>query len=295
MLRGKGTLHIQKGIGAQYSLCEIKGFYIDYSGKVNTNQIDENGLPFTRLADGRCEKLPITVIQYGLGCYEKVLAGEKDFAEKFLIAAEYMKGTQDEKGRWDAFRAQKTHDYYSSMVQGEGISLMLRAYVMTEDESYLTAAKKAYEIMIAPVEEGGTAEKCGEDLLLLEATDKPMILNGAIYSMFGVLDLAILTGDESVKSTLDSIVNGIKNKLSEFDNGYWSDYSLNRRIASPFYHQLHITQLKVLHAIFGEQCFLDTAEKFEKYYNSRFCYMRAFVKKAFQKVFEKSDAIPIVE
>jgi len=295
MLFGKGVLHVQKGIGKQYSLSTIRGFYIDYSGKVNTNQITEDGLPYTRLADGRNESIPITVIQYGLGCYENFLSGDESFKEKFLKAAEYMKETQDEKGRWDAFRAQKSHDYYSSMVQGEGISLMLRAYVLTSNEEYLVAAKKAYDIMITPVSEGGTAEVYDESLILLEATDKPMILNGAIYSMFGVLDLAILTKDKDVEDTLSYIMKGIKENLPKFDIGYWSNYSLGKKIASPFYHQLHITQLKVLYEIFCDQCFLDMAEKFEKYYNKKLNYFRAFVKKAFQKLFEKSDSIPIIE
>lgn len=295
MLCGKGVLHIRKGIGTQYSLEEVKGFYIDYSGKVTTRQINENGVPYTRLADGRCECIPITVIQYGLGCYEKFLSGDESYREKFLIAADYMRDTQDELGRWDAFRAQKSHDYYSSMVQGEGVSLMLRAYILTGKSDYLKAARKAYEIMIVPVEQGGTAECCEGQILLMEATDKPMVLNGAIYSMFGALDMAVFTGGAAEKEILDVIMAGIREKLPQYDIGYWSNYDLGGRIASPFYHQLHITQLRVLHRIFGDPCFAEMAQRFEKYYANKFCYWRAFVKKVFQKLFEKNDAIPIIE
>ena len=43
------------------------------------------------------------------------------------------------------------------MTQGEGASLLLRAYKETGDEKYFTGAKKAVYFMIIPIEEGGTA------------------------------------------------------------------------------------------------------------------------------------------
>ncbi len=58
MLTGKSILHIDKGEGLYWSLDELRGYYIDYSGKVNTTQLDEAGVPYSKLSDGRQEKSP---------------------------------------------------------------------------------------------------------------------------------------------------------------------------------------------------------------------------------------------
>jgi hypothetical protein len=53
-------------------------------------------------------------------------------------------------------------------------------------------------------------------------------------------------------------------------------------IASPFYHKLHVTQLRIMHRITQEQFFCDYADRWEKYARSRskrtraLCYKGAF-------------------
>lgn len=295
MLTGKSILHINKSEGAHWSMEELRGYYIDYSGKINTNQLDEAGVPYSKLADGRRENIPITVIQYGLACYEKILSGEESFAPAFKICADHMLKTQNDNGLWDAFRAQKKKDYYSSMIQSQGVSLLLRAYRLTNEEKYFSAAKKAFDVMILPIDEGGTAKKENGNLQLLEAIDRPLILNGAIYSMFGVVDMLVLTGDEKYRRILDSVLDAIREKLGDFDTGFWSRYCLDGAYASPFYHKVHITQFRLVAKMFNDELFLREAEKYEKYLNCKFNYFMAFVIKAFQKLTEKEEIVAIIE
>jgi hypothetical protein len=53
-------------------------------------------------------------------------------------------------------------------------------------------------------------------------------------------------------------------------------------IASPFYHRLHVTQLRIMHKITGDDVFARYAEKWEKYARSpskrtrALCYKSAF-------------------
>ena len=68
-----------------------------------------------------------------------------------------MLKTQNSDGMWDAFKAQKKTDYYSSMIQSQGVSLLLRAYKLTNNNAYLFSAQKAFDVMLKPVAEGGTA------------------------------------------------------------------------------------------------------------------------------------------
>ena len=54
-------------------------------------------------------------------------------------------------------------------------------------------------------------------------------------------------------------------------------------VASPFYHQLHIVQLRVLHRLTGETAFAQVADRWESYARSRANRTRAlFYKSAFK-------------
>lgn len=295
MLTGKSILHIDKGEGLYWSMKELGGYYIDYSGKVNTHQLDKDGVPYSKLSDGRQENIPITVIQYGLGCYEKILSGDKTFVVPLKICADHMLKTQNSDGMWDAFKAQKKTDYYSSMIQSQGVSLLLRAYKLTNNNAYLLSAQKAFDAMLKPVAEGGTAFFKNGHIHLLEAVDRPMILNGAIYSMFGVLDMWVMTRDEKYYSVLQSVLEAIKDELKNFDTGFWSKYCLDGAYTSPFYHKVHITQLRLLAKMFDDEFFLREALKYEKYMQRKLYCFVAFVIKAFQKITEKNSIIAIVE
>ena len=67
---------------------------------------------------------------------------------------------------------------------------------------------------------------------------------------------------------------------------YWSKYDADKRIASPFYHELHIAQLTVMHELFGNAVYKEYLEKWRKNRKSILCFTKAFVRKTFQKLFE---------
>lgn len=70
---------------------------------------------------------------------------------------------------------------------------------------------------------------------------------------------------------------------------------MGNTIAGPFYHRLHIAQLRVMYELFGCETFFDYANKWQKYQdNWLYCY-KAFIIKAYQKITEKrSEGIVIV-
>ena len=92
--------------------------------------------------------------------------------------------------------------------------------------------------------------------------------------------------DDEVKGVLNSTLNSLKKKLHEFDIKYWSKYDDGKRICSPFYHKLHIAQLRAMHDLFGDEIYKEFADKWKAYQKSFWKPKRAFVKKAFQKIFE---------
>ena len=62
---------------------------------------------------------------------------------------------------------------------------------------------------------------------------------------------------------------------------------MTKRIASPFYHGLHVAQLRVMYDLSGEDAFRQYADKWESYLHNPICKSRAFIKKAMQKIFER--------
>jgi hypothetical protein len=51
-------------------------------------------------------------------------------------------------------------------------------------------------------------------------------------------------------------------------------------VASPFYHQLHIVQLRVMHRLTGEARFAQVAARWESYTHSRINRARALAYKS---------------
>jgi hypothetical protein len=74
--------------------------------------------------------------------------------------------------------------------------------------------------------------------------------------------------------------------LERFDLGFWSLYEQSGTrlpmVASPFYHQLHIVQLRVMAELTGEEIFSRYADRWQGYARSRakrtraLCYKGAF-------------------
>lgn len=174
------------------------------------------------------------------------------------------------------------------MAQGEGISLLLRAFIEFKEEKYKIAAKKAMDFMKLSIEKNGTCDYCKKDIYLKEFPNNPTVLNGWIFSIFGIIDyLKIYKEDIKTKEFYNTTINTLINVLPQYDIKYWSKYDINEKIASPFYHRLHIKLLKVLSELTEYEIFEEYAKTFEEYQNKKINKIRAFIKKAIQKLKEK--------
>lgn len=140
--------------------------------------------------------------------------------------------------------------------------------------------------MLVPLEQGGTTKYQGDDVFFYECTEDPLILNGWIFSLWGLLDYCKYFNDQHTKNILRLTVHTLEKKLPDFDLGYWSMYEDGKRICSPFYHKLHIAQLTVMYQLTGCEIFQTYADQWKQYQNNFFCRTRAFLKKTLQKVLE---------
>lgn len=206
---------------------------------------------------------------------------------KMLACADWALEHQEQTGSWITFAYQYPQYPYSSMAQGEGISLLLRAYLATRENKYREAADRAKNFMLKSITEGGTACYDADEVSLYEFTAEPLVLNGWIFSLWGLFDYCKLNReDNEAQKILDRTMKTLEKKLPEFDVGFWSKYDNDKRICSPFYHKLHIAQLEVMYDLFGIEAYREYAEKWKNYQNSFWCGKLAFLIKAWQKIME---------
>lgn len=287
MLAGKSISHINQGVGTCYSKTEIAGYYNDLTEKV-TKDDPSILVPKYHIDTGEEIYFSIGIFQYGLASYDLFLTTRREeYRNKLIACANWAVDNQQEDGSWVTFSCEKPNHPYSSMAQGEGISMLLRAFLVSKNEQYLRATHKAKDFMLKPLLCGGTTSYLGEDVILHEYTDETPVLNGWIFSLWGLFDYYKFTKSEIILDILKKTLRTLSNTLPEYDLGYWSNYDLGKRITSPFYHKLHIAQLATMYDLFGDDIYKEYSEKWEKYQNSFWYPKIAFLKKAIQKIGEK--------
>lgn len=287
MLLGRSILHVNQNEGKIYSKDHIQGYYNNLTEKVTRSQ--DELVPKSHVDTGEEIYFSIGVFQYGLGAYDLYLMSEKQdkhMLEKVIACADWGTTHQQEDGAWVTFDFENPDYPYSAMAQGEGISLLLRAYLETKDKRYTDAADKALRFMLLPFEEGGPTKYEGEHVFFYERPREPLILNGWIFALWGVMDYVKFTNDPTAKKVLDRTIESLEKKLPTFSLPYWSMYDEGKRICSPFYHKLHIAQLRVMYDLTGKPVFNEYADKWQHYQNNWLNRKLAFLRKACQKVFE---------
>ena len=140
--------------------------------------------------------------------------------------------------------------------------------------------------MTVPRREGGCLTQLGSGPFPEEyPTDPPSyVLNGSMFAMWGMRDVAVATQDASVAALWQDMVATLRDNLHRWDLGWWSKYDLfphaARNPASSFYHALHIAQLRAMALLTGENAFTIVADRWQAYADSRPKSTRAFASKA---------------
>jgi hypothetical protein len=280
---------------------ELGQYYMSFDQKADyAGDYDAAGIPLLDY-HGQIGKQynPIAIAQWGLGNYNLFHAsGEKHREQRFLKAADWLCDhlERNRSGVWAwhhhfdwEYRDTLKAPWYSGLAQGQGISLLIRAYSQTRHPEYLYAAQKAFTSFLLPIEDGGiTFTDDRGDLWFEEYIVNPPthILNGFIWAAWGVYDYFLGSGDPTAQSLFQQAVRTLSNNLESYDMGFWSLYEQSgtrlKMVASPFYHQMHIVQLRGMHRLTGEAKFAEFADRWDRYTQSRtkrtraLCYKSAF-------------------
>jgi hypothetical protein len=298
--RGRLERFLSRSFGAPYGshvdLEGVRGYPVDFRGKAMQREM----WPGFRERPG--SELWVGAIQRGLGCFERWLAGE---GEHWLASArdtaDLLVGEQRDDGSWV-----HTFDYphtfalsppwTSGMAQGEGASLLLRVHGETGDERYAAAALRAVEPLHRPSSEGGAAAALGGTLVPEEYPTQPssLVLNGLLFGLWGLRDVAVATGDERARAAWEGGVEAVVGSIERWDTGNWSRYDLHphrvTNLASNAYHRLHITQLDATGRLAGRPELVAVAWRWAGYVDNRAYRALAFGRKALFRLAEPRNA-----
>jgi heparosan-N-sulfate-glucuronate 5-epimerase len=282
-----------KELGEYYMLFAEKA---DYRGAY-----DPGGLPLLDY-HGKIglQHNPIAIAQYGLGNYNQFRrTGDSGRRDRFFLVADWLCAHLENNHHglmvwnhhfdWE-YRDTLRSPWYSGLAQGQAISVLVRAHRESGNAQYLETAAQALASFFTPVAEGGVAftDEQG-DLWFEEYIVSPPthILNGFIWALWGVQDYFLATLHPQAQQLFAQGVQTLVRNLDKYDLGFWSLYEQSGTrlpmVASPFYHQLHIVQLRVMHRLTGEDKFAQVAARWEGYGRSRAKRTRAlFYKSAFK-------------
>jgi heparosan-N-sulfate-glucuronate 5-epimerase len=269
----------------------------DYAG-----QYDSDGIPMLDYHGTiGLQYNPISIAQWGLANYNRFCeAGDDVRRQRMLKAADWLAANLEQNSHglwiwnhhfdWD-YRDTLKAPWYSGLAQGQGISLLLRAHSGAGHERYLQAAQRAFLSLTRPIDGGGVLMEDQEKNLWIEEylVDPPThILNGFVWALWGVFDYWLASADVVARNIFDRGVATLIQNLTRYDTGYWSLYEQSgtrlKMLASPFYHRLHIVQLRVMAILTGQRIFADTAERWEGYTRVPANRVRALVQKSLFKL-----------
>ena len=258
----RGPGYEPQPLGKRFGVEDVRGYYLDLSAKT------------TSPTAARPERLvPAGLAQLALGWWERSLTGD----EQALVGFETACGLLLDRAVSHAEGLLWPYDvpvpkyglrppWFSAMAQGQVASVFVRAAAL--DERAADAALRALRPLLDRAEPFVVDAQAGP--VLEEAPTRPpsRVLNGWIYALWGVRDVAVGLDCPEAGALFAESLEALLAKLDEYDTGWWSRYSLwedGRDLAKPFYHRLHVAQLEALHTLTGVAAFAAVASRWRRY------------------------------
>jgi len=266
--RGKDYFHQPQPLGRYFQ--DDRSYYNDFRGKADWDGARIEGIPALFLpALGRQITFPIMVLQYGLGSIDRHLeTGKESYLRQVQAVTGWILENQGNGGSFENYfpSMDTSKPFYSGnsgMAQGETLSFLVRVLELelagtVAHQALRDAMAAAFANMIQAMQDGGTSST--EDGLLrfheVCGKDHQVILNGWIYATFGLIDYSRHTQSDGVSSAVQRTLTSLEADLPRYmlPDG-WSIYDSLGRVASPFYHTLHIHLMDALFKLTGKEAF----------------------------------------
>jgi glycosyltransferase involved in cell wall biosynthesis len=161
----------------------------------------------------------------------------------------------------------------SASTQGLGLSVLVRAYQMTGDDTFLRQAQRAARAFERDIFDGGVCAPIGETGVFFEevaAYPASHSFSACLIALTSLYDYLALVDDAEVARHMQRCLATLADLAPIFDVGYWSRADLaSRRLASPALHALHIALLNALARTSGDEAWAALASRWAGYQRSR--------------------------
>jgi len=222
----------------------------------------------------------------GHGWVDNVTIASAVHMDHFFDAARWFVDNQDSRGGWPVQVRrllvpgvmELAPGWYSAMAQGQAISTLVRAYIKSSNPVYLRVAEKALKIFDISSAQGGVKARFLDKYDFYEeypTTPSSFVLNGFIFSMFGLYDLKQVAsgpGLETVTRLYNEGLRSLKAMLLMYDSGTGTFYDL-RHISAHLapnrarwdYHSVHVSQMLQFALMDDDPIFSQTAKRWQEY------------------------------
>jgi hypothetical protein len=270
-------------------------YLIDYRTRTNFRFESQDGILRLPYAEPLGPQInPEAAFQCALGWHDRhVLDNAPDAREQFINYASHFRASQSAQGDFsylfDWFESKAP--WHSALAQSRGASVMLRAFLLTGDETYATSARRALQRFDVDCEDGGyRAIFTPENVPYFEEypAQKNAVINGFMASLFALYELAYWLNDEQCARLFGMGINSLENMLPHYTLPWWTLYDrseadLGQNVHSPRYQDMVVGYLYVLKTISGSAIIADYAARWEAL-NTRNNRLRAYIAKARRKL-----------
>jgi hypothetical protein len=274
-------------------------YYLDFSSKADyPGKFSKDGIPLFSYRGESLIEHPTVIAQYAFGIFEELY--KKEFKEsilhnKFIKLADWFEQNKFSVANglgWVINVKQPEYSldsaWISSMAQGQAISVLTRATLITGLNKFEKLAEDALSPLEFDVKDGGLINYFNSIPVYEEfpSPKKTMaVLNGFIFCLFGLYDLVLLNKNSRATNLFNSGIESLKKIIPYFDVGYWTRYYLfdypKKYLSSYTYHILVTEQLKALFYITNDVIFKEYYLKWNNYSNNLFNKSRALLQKLF--------------
>ncbi|NWV75427.1 GLCE epimerase, partial [Dasyornis broadbenti] len=228
----------------------------------------------------------LRLVARGHGFLDNVTLSATAHMAAFFAASRWLLRNQDERGGWPIAVTRKLGEgfkalepgWYSAMAQGQAMSTLVRAYLLTKEPAFLSAALRATAPFKLPAERRGVRAVFMERHEWYEeypTSPSSFVLNGFMYALIGLYDLKETAGERLGREAALLFERGLaslKALLPLFDTGSGSVYDLRHftlgtapNLARWDYHTTHINQLQLLASVHPAPIFRDFVKRWKSY------------------------------
>jgi hypothetical protein len=248
--------------GRYFDTDAVRGYFVDYRTKT-TGHFSE-------------EPNPVDLAQRALGFWELGLEGVAGATDRFEEHCERLAADAERAPdgmRWPYHVPVRKYDlrppWYSAMAQAQVASAFVRLHVLRGDDRAAQIAVDAVGPLLGNAPEFVTTIAEGPVLEELPTEAPSHVLNGWIFALWGLRDVAVGLGHTEAHARYTESLDCLRRNLHRYDVGWWTRYSLYPHrlpdLAKPFYHQLHIDQVDVVYRLSGIAEFDDARRRWKRY------------------------------